>query len=124
MRRKFAITLIALLVVSLGANVTLLGWLKSQKQRADMLDSELQRAGKRWFWSQAERDFHAGVPVYYATGLLDIGGMENLRANKPGRVVISLGCKAYAFDSIFVQAYNERMDALFAARSEPQIPKP
>ena len=45
-------------------------------------------------------------------------------AEKPGRVVVGLGCKVSSFDSIFVQAYNQRMDALFAARSEPQIPKP
>lgn len=123
MRKSFALILTALLLVSLAANAMLVNRLSTLRKTSEW---EIERGGKRWGAMIAERDFSGGIPAYYVTGQFYRGDLGNppMLTNKPGRVVVGLGCVVWPFDRSFIQAYNQRMEGLFAARQQPQISKP
>jgi hypothetical protein len=104
------------------ANVILTKRLRAAKGAVEM-----DRAtARKWGMRIAERDFANGHPACYVTGRFNMNGLGNppTLPGKPGRVVVGLGCVVFPGDESFVRSYNERMDALFAARQQSEISKP
>ena len=122
MRKWPVIILVVALLASLASNVVLVN-------RVSILRSTqafYEISSKRWGTRAAERDFSDGHPAYYLAGEINMSDFGNppMLTNKPGRIVCGLGCLIFPGDESFIQAYNQRMDGLFAARQQPQISKP
>ncbi len=122
MRKTFGIGLVLLLVGSIATNAFLLNRLAKLRQSNDWWQTEVVRAGRAQGVLQANSDFAVGKPAYYVTGQFYIGdlGSPPMLKDKPGRVVVGLGCEVTPFDLAFVESYNNRMDQLFADKPQQQ----
>ena len=121
MRKPFIAVLVLLLIGSVITNLTLVKQIVELERDIVWWQSEMVRIGKAQGVRQADSDFAAGHPAYYVTGQFFVGdlGTPPVLKERPGRVVVGLGCDVTHFDVAFVNSYNERMEALFTSKPSP-----